>query len=1101
MWTGRLSSSNSPSPERTGHHHHHGEPGSVALPAGKPPAAVNSQGGVPGSGGDSGPGAGSPETSAIFPEIPSSQGNDPEPGGVSGSGAGLGSKKPRSAISINIRGLNNNCDKTKTNQLGDLAVAENAVVIAVTETWLNKDHEDAEVSISGFNLFRADREDRGRGGVCIYVREDLVAVPILKYSNGYVEALALKIRDLEWIIFCVYHPPKSKTSDFEPMLRGLDEAIEHAQAHSLKYSNILGLGHFNLPETKWRDIQPDSADGTRSGMASLLLKFMDDQFLTQLVKDPTCGHNILDLVLSNNVEQVSHIEVRPTVKLSDHSLVISFLTSFDSGSRKEEPALTSIYSSTIPRFDTTKGDSEDWLRFRKILESSDWAEESSGLSLNEKILLLTQKLEASVAMVFPVRKSKQPGNCIPLKMRKLMVKRTKLSRRLLRTRSAESVVMIRQELEVLEIQIAESHSSKRRKDEAKVTAVLKENPAEFYKYAARFSKTTSKIGPLKVEHDSHTSDESTMSELLASQYKSVFSVPRNTMTEELIEETFSVDPLGEEPLLTSITFTIENVEKALNSLSGSASPGPDGIPALCLKRGGSLVLSALVDVFTTSMNTGLVDNSMRMAFITPIWKGGDRSLTINYRPVSLSSHMSKTMERVMRTPIVEHLEATGQIDQSQHGARAGRSTLSQLLVHYDAVLKLIEEGGNCEQLYLDFSKAFDKVDHSLLIRKLAAMGIRGKLGTWLGRFLLKRTQAVRVGSRISSWTQVTSGVPQGTVLGPLFFLCFIADLGGDLAMGSSMILKFVDDTKLIKGVSSPDDIEALQDDLEKLYQWQEANNMEWNGSKFQALRMGSDRTLREESMLFTPNHDDPIEELDVVKDLGVLMDSLGTFGPQRAKANAKAKQKAGWILRTFRSRDLPTMRTLWNTLVRPHQDYCSQLWSPVGLTGDLLEQESSLRSFTRRIRGFSSLNYWERLAAACLYSSERRQERYKILYAYKSIRGFVPDCGLKIDTAPESRRGRTIAIPLISAPRSHMAVKTLRDKSFQSEAPKLFNALPAHLRNLDTTTDTFKAHLDSYLESIPDQPATPGLVPAASNQSGRPSNSIRDWARRLQSSS
>jgi ribonuclease P/MRP protein subunit RPP40 len=686
-------------------------------------------------------------------------------------------------------------------------------------------------------------------------------------------------------------------------------------------------------------------------------------------------------------------------------------------------------------------------------------------------------------------------------MRKLMVTRSKLSRRLLKTKSVDSVLSIKKELEDIESLIIESHTVKRKKDEAKVTAVLKDDPAAFYKYAARFSKSSSKIGPLKLGEDSHTSDESTMAEVLSNQYKSVFSVPQTILTEELIEDTFEVDPLCQEPQLTSITFNNENVEKALSSLSGSASPGPDGITALCLKRGGSLVVSALIDVFQTSLNTSNVDSSMRSAFITPIWKGGDRSLTINYRPVSLSSHLSKTMERAMRPQIVDHLEANGKIDQAQHGARSGRSTLSQLLIHYDRVLKLIENGSNCDQLYLDLSKAFDKVDHSLLIKKLAAMGIRGKLGTWLGLFLMGRTQAVRVGSKISSWSSVISGVPQGTVLGPLFFLCFITDLGGDLDLVSTMILKFVDDTKLIKGVSSPEDIEDLQEDLEKLYKWQSENNMEWNGSKFQALRMGYDKTLREETMLFTPDHEDPIEEMEVVKDLGVLMDRLGNFGPQRAKANAKAKQKAGWILRTFRSRDLTTMRTLWNSLVRPHQDYCSQLWSPVGLVGDLLEQEAPLRSFSRRIRGFSELNYWERLAAASLYSSERRQERYKILYAFKAIRGLVPFCGLEVDTDQESRRGRTIKVPLIQAPRTFMAVKTLREKSFQVEAPKLFNALPAFLRNLNTTIETFKAHLDSFLETIPDQPATPGLVPAATNLSGRPSNSIRDWARHLHSSS
>jgi hypothetical protein len=1000
---------------------------------------------------------------------------------------------------MNIRGLNINCNKTKPKQLGDLATVENAAMIALTETWLNNDHEDAEVAIPGFNIHRSDREDRTRGGVAIYVRDDLVALPIFKYSNGIVEALALKIRELESIIFCVYRPPKTTRSEFKPMIRGLEEAIEMAQAHSVKYNNLLGFGDFNLPEIRWSDTQPVGADGSKSGSASSLIKFMDDQFLSQLVMEPTCGLNTLDLVLVNNMELVTHIEVRPTVKLSDHSVMIIYTSSYDSGPKLEEPVATSIYSSMIPKYDTAKGDSEDWLRFKMSLEASDWQEEALELDLTEKITLLTKKLEASVAMVFPTRKGKQSGNCIPLRMRKLMTTRSKLSKRLMRTRSLESVLEIRKELESIEILITDSHSAKRKKEEAKVTAVLQENPAAFYKYAAKFSKTTSKIGPLKVDKDTHTSEESSMAELLSTQYKSVFSVPRTTLTEELIEETFAVDPQCLEPSLTTISFTNENVQKALNSLSGSASPGPDGIPALCLKKGGSFVLTALIDVFTTSLETGSVDKSMRSAFISPIWKGGDRSLTANYRPVSLSSHLSKTMERAMRNPIVDHLEASGHIDQSQHGARAGRSTLSQLLIHYDTVLKMIENGSNCDQLYLDLFKAFDKVDHSLLIKKLSAMGIKGKLGIWLGKFLLNRTQAVRVGSRISTWTNVDSGVPQGTVLGPLFFLCFIADLGGDLDFDSSMVLKFVDDTKLIKGVSTPEDVEALQVDLEKLYQWQIINNMEWNGSKFQSLRMGYDQSLRDESLLFTPNYEDPIEEMEVVKDLGVLMDRLGTFGPQRAKANAKAKQKAGWLLRTFKSRDLFTMRTLWNTLVRPHQDYCSQLWSPVGLIGDLSEQEAPLRSFTRRIRGFSSLNYWERLAAANLYSSERRQERYKILYAFKALRGLVPECGIREDTSPESRRGRTLEIPMISAPRSFMAVKTLRDKSFQNEAPKLFNSLPSHLRNLNTSIETFKAHLDSFLETIPDQPSIPGLVPAASNQSGRPSNSIRDWARHLQS--
>ena len=207
-------------------------------------------------------------------------------------------------------------------------------------------------------------------------------------------------------------------------------------------------------------------------------------------------------------------------------------------------------------------------------------------------------------------------------------------------------------------------------------------------------------------------------------------------------------------------------------------------------------------------------------------------------------------------------------------------------------------------------------------------------------------------------------------------------------------------------------------------------------------------------------------------------------------------RKFSWILRTFQTRELAPLRTLWKALVQPHQDYCSQLWAPVGLQGDLGAQETPLRSFTRGIRGLRSLPYWERLQACGLQSTERRQDRYRLLYAWKTIKGIVPNCGLYLDSSPDSRRGRTLAIPPMSG--SRMAIQSLKDHSFQTEAPRLWNSLPRELRDLDSTFLVFKTHLDIYLASLPDQPAGSGRVPAATDSQGKPSNSVRDWGRWLQ---
>ena len=181
------------------------------------------------------------------------------------------------------------------------------------------------------------------------------------------------------------------------------------------------------------------------------------------------------------------------------------------------------------------------------------------------------------------------------------------------------------------------------------------------------------------------------------------------------------------------------------------------------------------------------------------------------------------------------------------------------------------------------------------------------------------------------------------------------------------------------------------------------------------------------------------------------------------------------------------MRHMFNTLVQPHIDYCSQLWMP--LEGKNLEKiEKLLRDYTRKIPGMVGLNYWERLSKLRMNSEQRRLERYQVIYTWKIMEGLTPNCGVNWSSTTE-RNGRMCKIPPVKGRNS---VQTLRNQSFQVSGPRLFNSLPKIIRNIkNCSLEDFKFQLNVYLNKVPDEPKSQNLIPGATNTiSGRQTNSL-----------
>ena len=367
-------------------------------------------------------------------------------------------------------------------------------------------------------------------------------------------------------------------------------------------------------------------------------------------------------------------------------------------------------------------------------------------------------------------------------------------------------------------------------------------------------------------------------------------------------------------------------------------------------------------------------------------------------------------------------------------------------------------------------------------------GIEGRLGLWIKKFLQNRKQQILVEETLSKDSEVMSGSIQGSVLGPVLFLMFIQDISKDMTVNTKV---FVDDTKIKEKILNEEDVLKVQDNLDQLFKWQEQNNMQFNGTKFQVVRYGANEEIKDDTLYFTNNMEHIIDRFSSVKDLGVILAEDAKFEKHIEKVSKTVRQKIGWILRSFYTRNTHHLKHLWKTLIQCHIDYCSQLYMP-GQSQGLIIIEKLFYNFTRSIPEVRGDDYWTRLEKLKMLSQERRMERYRIIYMWKILEDLAPNCGVELATANE-RLGRKVKIPKL-ARGGRQAIQTLREQSFQIHGARLFNCLPKKIRNMKLQQEEFKEALDQYLSQIPDQPRMNSLVPTATHRvTGKQSNSLLAW--------
>ena len=245
--------------------------------------------------------------------------------------------------------------------------------------------------------------------------------------------------------------------------------------------------------------------------------------------------------------------------------------------------------------------------------------------------------------------------------------------------------------------------------------------------------------------------------------------------------------------------------------------------------------------------------------------------------------------------------------------------------------------------------------------------------------------------------------PKEQSWGPVLFLVLISDIDNGI---SSKTASFADDTRISRPIKNIADTIALQNDLETVYNWQRENNMLFNDEKFELLRYGKNVEIKSQTTYSGPTGT-IIQEKSSIRDLGVTMSNSLRFNDHLDKVCSVVKNHCGWIYRTFKSRNECLMKSLWNSLIQPRIDYCSQLWGPTTI-GNIQRLEALFRSYTNRIPSKKHLNYWDRLRSLHMYSQERRHDRYKIIYIWKVLENMVHNFGITVHNSP--RHGRICKI-------------------------------------------------------------------------------------------
>ena len=776
-------------------------------------------------------------------------------------------------------------------------------IIGITENWLTEDNKDL-YSIQNYEHIKNIRTNKTGGGVSLFIASHIKFKELTEYyiNNESMECMFIEvdIDSSKKIIGIVYRPPNSCVENFTFLLNNVIESLQ------INNKSCWIMGDFNIDLMK-NDTHKQTTD---------FINMMFTNALIPLINKPTriTSHSatIIDNIFSNKYE--NHVRIMQgnlTTDISDHFAQFHITEKTRNKSSNTEYMLIRVKNQV------------NFERYSNAINDFNWSQIEEYTDCNEAYNFLAESLKQIFNQSFPVQKvKKRYRNRLPWLtdgLRKSIKHKNKLYRTYIKIQTSYNKHVYNIYNNKLKSILRKSEKNHYQDCLLKCTNNLKKTWTIIKDVLNK--KKSSKINDTFKYNNQTTSDK----DLIANKFNEYFvnigsnlaaSIPRGGPDYKTYLPPPNTDSIFIEPT------NVEEIMRIISKLNSSA-PGHDEIKLDDIKSVLNNLVQPLTYVTNLSLSQGIFPNELKKAKVIPLYKANDPMLFNNYRPISVLPLFSKILERIMYNRMIQFINKHKLLYKYQFGFRKDHSTYMALIILIDKISAALDKGDFTIAVLIDFRKAFDTVDHEILLHKLHHYGIRGVAYDWINSYISNRQQMVSYNGASSSYRTINCGVPQGSILGPLLFIIYINDLSTVSKILTSVL--FADDTTLLDSDSNLTTlINRFNIELVSIVNWLNANRLSLNIDKtnFMTFRPKNRKDSSPDIMISGTK----INQVDKAKFLGVIIDSKLNWSDHTKHVIKKISKGIGIIIKARKYFNQDTLLNLYNTMVLPYISYCIHVW-------------------------------------------------------------------------------------------------------------------------------------------------------------------------------